>query len=281
MRVGGARLVGEEQVEVAVVVRVEPAGADRGTRVGGADADEDVRELAAVVAEQLVVAAAIGGVDVEVAVVVVVDPVGLAGRAVRGWSGRSSAATSVNFLPPSLRSTMVSLSVGVEPPSRSMSPSPSKSPQLRPRSSWLPACGMPTCGADAVEHALVVAVEAHLAGAERHREIEVAVVVVVAPGVGEGVGTREQLGLHRCKRTAGRRRQPGRRGRRRGGDDGQASGGCRSWLQLRALLEVGFDLGRVAATARGTRASTAAPADRCGASCRAAASCRSSSGRRP
>ena len=53
-----------------------------------------------------------------------------------------ASATSVN-LPPSLRSTLVSLSVGVDPPSRSMSPSPSKSPQLRPRSSWLPACGMP------------------------------------------------------------------------------------------------------------------------------------------
>ena len=41
-RVGGARLVGQEQIEIAVVVDVEPAGADRGTRVGRADADEDV-----------------------------------------------------------------------------------------------------------------------------------------------------------------------------------------------------------------------------------------------
>ena len=90
----------------------------------GPDADEDVGELAAVVAEQLVVADAIGRVDVEIAVVVVVDPVGLAGRAIR--DGQADLGGDVGeFFPPSLRSTMVSLSVGVEPPSRSMSPSPS------------------------------------------------------------------------------------------------------------------------------------------------------------
>ena len=144
MRIGRAGLIREVEIEIAVVVDVEPAGADRGPRIGRSDADEDVRELS----RRRCGTACCRRCD----------------RSSRrrdrrrcrsrpSWSGAPSgsgivrpmaAATSTNFLPPSLRRTTVSLSVGVEPPSRSMKPSPSKSPQLRPRSSWLPACGMPS-----------------------------------------------------------------------------------------------------------------------------------------
>ena len=249
------------------------------------------RELAAVVAEQLVVAGAIGRVDVEIAVVVVVDPVGLAGRS--AGDGQADLGGDVGELPAVVAQHLgelvgrrraaeqvdVAVAVVVAPAQAAQLVAAGLRHAQPPRRRW--SARPCRCGRAALRRCRA---------------------------------TRRDRGRRRCRsrprrsstswgrrtaraappRTAGRRRhgrghqRRRRRCRRRQhararaaapatvsvvGEFVMASAPC----ALRGALRPCPDR----ATARGTRASTAAPADRCGASCRAAASCRSSSGRRP
>ena len=81
--VGVAVLVGDEQIEIAVAVDVEPDGADGLARIADARLDGDVGEAAAVVAKQPVRLVAERDEEIEIAVVVVVDPRRLARDAAR------------------------------------------------------------------------------------------------------------------------------------------------------------------------------------------------------
>ena len=76
--VGGAGLVGQEQVQVAVAVIVQPTGADGGANVVDAALPHHRNETAVLIAEELVRPCTVRRIEVQRAVVVVVDPVGLA-----------------------------------------------------------------------------------------------------------------------------------------------------------------------------------------------------------
>ena len=101
-RVGLARLVGQEQVEVAVLVVVQPAGPDRRASDRWAGIHERLDELAAVVPVKPVRSGPVGSVEVQVAVVVVVDPIVLArgasrhGQADLGGDVRETLAVEVS-----------------------------------------------------------------------------------------------------------------------------------------------------------------------------------------
>src|SRR3954465_9173082 len=79
--VGVAVLVGDEQIEIAVTVDVEPHGADGPARIADTRFSSDIDESRAVVPEQPVRLVAERNEQIDVAVVVVVNPRNLAGDA--------------------------------------------------------------------------------------------------------------------------------------------------------------------------------------------------------
>ena len=74
-------MLATDEVEVAVLVEVEPHRADGLARVGESDLRGDVRETAAVVTEERVGLVAERDEEIEIAVAVEVDPRGLSDRA--------------------------------------------------------------------------------------------------------------------------------------------------------------------------------------------------------
>jgi hypothetical protein len=134
------------------------------------------------IAKQLVVAAAIGRVDVEITVVVVIDPIGLTGRSV--GDGEADGSSNVGKLLPAVVAQhdrqLVSRRGATEQIDEAVAV------EVAPaQAAELVAAGLrrsQLC-ANADEQALVVAVETNFATAEGHGQIEIAVVVVVAPRV--------------------------------------------------------------------------------------------------
>ena len=190
--------VGDRHVEIAVLVEVEPHGADGPPRVGQADRRGDVGQLAGVVAIQRVGAIAEADEEIEIAVGVEVDPRRLADRAGRrrpsprrSWHRQTMPALlrySFNTdaaLQRREAEQQIGIAVGIEVAPRRRA----RRPRVRH------AGGRGHVG----EHALVVAIQAIRLAVEADEHVEIAVVVVVGEGVGEIRPGAEHVRLHRLE----------------------------------------------------------------------------------
>ena len=196
--IGVAVHVGHGEIEVAVLVGVEPHRADGLARIGEAERRRHVAEAAAVVAEEGVGPVAEADEEIEVAVAVGVHPRRLPNRAggddQAGGRGLIGEAPAVVAIQPQHRTRrpgreaeqQIRIAIGVVVPER--------------RGPRRPGVGDAGGGRDVGEHPAIVAVEAVGGAVEAHEQIRIAVALEVGERVDQVRAGGERLGLHRLRR---------------------------------------------------------------------------------
>ena len=191
-------LIRGKQVQIAIGIHVEPAGADGAPRLGDADFEGDVREFAVVVPQEPVDARTLGDIKIEVAVGVVVDERHLPGNAPQCDARRlalldeNGAAVAGLVDVEAIRRAVVA---GVTDVEVDIAVAVDIAPRCRSR---VAAIGrQPRARRDVLEAVRAVAIKAYRGLVEGYDEVEVAVVIEVAPRVGLAARVREEFRLHR------------------------------------------------------------------------------------
>ena len=189
--VGVAVLIGDEEIQIAVAVDVEPHGADGLARIADARRGRHVGEAAAVVAKQPVRLIAERDEQVEVAVVVVVDPRRLAAHADQIQAERRRdvgempvAVVVIELVVRTADEADVEIDVAVRV-------------VVAPRrDARLDVVGNPGGGGDIREAAVILPVESIRPAAEADELVQLPVVVEIRPRVRLSARRAEELRLH-------------------------------------------------------------------------------------